>query len=76
MSDVTVDMVADAIFELVKDTTGKKNLKPLDCVKFAIEKFGDDCDKKMGKAAIRQLVDGGRCTYSYAGGSYLVLPEK
>ena len=76
MNDVTVDMVADAIFDLVKETKGKKNLKPMDCVKFAIEKFGDACDKKMGKAAIRQLVDSGRCTYSYAGGSYLTLPEE
>ena len=76
MSEVTVEAVADAIYEHVKETKGKKNLKPMDCVKFAIEKFGADAvDKKMGKAAIRLLVDGGRCIYSYAGGSYLTLPE-
>ncbi len=77
MSEVTVEMVADAIYELCKETKGKKNLKPMDCVKFAIEKFGEDnCDKKLGKAAIRQLVDGGRCIYSYAGGSYLTVAEE
>ena len=41
-----------------------------------IEQFGDDaCDKKMCKQAIRQLIDSGRCIYSYVGGSYVTLPE-
>ncbi len=76
MSEVTVDAVADAIYDLVVETKGKKNLKPMDCVKFAIEKFGEDAvDKKMGKAAIRQLIDSGKCIYSYAGGSFLTVPE-
>jgi len=29
----------------------------------------------MGKAAVRQLIDSGRCIYSYVGGSYVTLPE-
>ena len=33
------------------------------------------CDKKSCKAAIRQLIDSGRCIYSYVGGSYVTLPE-
>ncbi len=44
MAEVTVDQVADAMFELVKSTHGKKNLKPMDVTKAMIEKFGeDDC---------------------------------
>jgi len=70
-----VDDVANAMFDLVKDYHGKKNLKALDLTKAMIAKFGDDqCDKKLCKAAIRQLMDSGRCTYSYVGGSYIVLP--
>jgi hypothetical protein len=39
------------------------------------EKYGEEnCDKKLCKQAIRQLIDSGRCTYSYVGGSYIVLP--
>ena len=34
------------------------------------------CDKKMGKQAIRQLIDSGRCIYSYVGGSYVTLPPE
>ncbi len=75
MSDVTVEQVADSMLELVKSTYGKKNLKPMDVVKAMIEKYGDDkVDKKLCKEAIRQLIDSGRCIYSYVGGSYLTLP--
>ena len=71
-----VDQVADAMFDLVKATHGKKNLKPMDLIKAMIEQFGEDnCDKKTGKQAIRQLIDSGRCIYSYVGGSYVTLPE-
>jgi hypothetical protein len=71
----SVEAVADAMFELVKEYHGKRNLKALDLIKAMTKKFGEDeFDKKLGKAAIRQLVDTGRCTYSYVGGSYIVLP--
>lgn len=77
MGSPTVDQVADAMFELVTATKGKKNLKAMDLTKAMIEKFGDDSvDKKTCKLAIRQLIDGGRCVYSYFGGSYITLPEE
>ncbi len=74
MTEPSVDDVANAMFELVKSTHGKKNLKAMDLTKAMIEKFGDACDKKMCKLAIRQLIDSGRCIYSYVGGSYVTLP--
>jgi len=77
MSEATVDTIANAMFEMVKSTHGKKNLKPMDLIKAMIEEYGDDgCDKKMGKLAIRQLIDSGRCIYSYVGGSYVTLPPE
>ena len=77
MPEPTIDTIADSMFELVKSTYGKKNLKPMDLIKAMIEEFGEDaCDKKMGKQAIRQLIDSGRCIYSYVGGSYVTLPPK
>ena len=75
MSEVSVDTVAEAMYEMVKDYHGKRNLKALDLSKAMIEKYGEDAiDKKFCKKAIRQLIDSGRCTYSYVGGSYIVLP--
>lgn len=77
MGQATVDEVANAMLELVKATHGKKNLKPMDVTKAMIEKFGPEaCDKPLCKLAIRQLVDSGRCIYSYIGGSYLTLPPE
>ena len=77
MGQPTIDEIADAMFDLIKSTYGKKNLKPMDVIKAMIDEFGDDaCDKKMGKQAIRQLIDSGRCIYSYVGGSYVTLPPE
>jgi hypothetical protein len=71
----SVENVAAAMYEMVKEYHGKKNLKAMDLTKAMIGKFGEDnCDKKLCKQAIRQLIDSGRCTYSYVGGSYIVLP--
>jgi hypothetical protein len=76
MAEVTVEQIADAMFELVQSTHGKKNLKPMDVTKAMIEDFGEDnVDKRMCKKALRILIDSGRCTYKYAGGSYVTLPE-
>ncbi|RLB58992.1 MAG: hypothetical protein DRI34_03220 [Deltaproteobacteria bacterium] len=73
----SVEDVANAMYEMVKEYHGKKNLKALDLTKAMIQKFGEDqVDKKLCKQAIRQLIDSGKCTYSYVGGSYIVLPPE
>ena len=71
----TVDEIADAMFNMVKDATGKKKLKPMDLTKAMIGLFGDEVDKKLCKLAIRQLIDSGRCVYTYFGGSFVELPH-
>jgi hypothetical protein len=76
MSDVTATTVADAMVAMVKECHGKRQLKPLDLNKAMTERFGPACDKAMCKEAIRLLIDDDRCTYSYVGGSYIVLPPE
>jgi hypothetical protein len=73
----SVDEVANAMYDMVTEYHGKKNLKAMDLSKAMREKFGEDnCDKKLCKLAIRQIIESGKCTYSYVGGSYVVLnPE-
>jgi len=74
MSDVTPESVAAAMYEMVKEYEGKRKLKAMDLTKAMIEEYGEDaCDKKLCKKAIRELIDSGKCTYSYVGGSYIVL---
>ena len=74
---VSVEEVAEAMYTMVKDAMGQKKLKPMDLQKAMIAHFGDDrCDKKLCKAAIKELVNSGRCVYTYFGGSFIEIPHK
>jgi hypothetical protein len=74
---VSTTEVADAMYDLVKEYQGKKKFKAGDLTKAMIQKFGEtECDKKLCKAAIRILMDSGRCVYTYFGGSYIEIPRK
>jgi hypothetical protein len=76
MAAPTAEAIADAMYAVLKDYAGKKNLKAMDLTKSMHERFGDECDKQLCKDAIRLLMDSGKTTYSYVGGSYVVLnPE-
>ena len=72
----TVDEVADAMYKLVKEATGLRQLKAMDLIKAMRELYGDEADKKLCKEAIKSLINSGRCVYTYFGGSYIELPHK
>jgi len=74
--EVSVSEVAEKMFEQVKSAAGKKKLKPGDLTKMMLEIYGDRVDKKLCKKAIRELIESGRCVYTYFGGSYVELPHK
>jgi len=74
---VTPEEVADSMYELVKEYAGKKKFKASDLTKAMIEKYGEaEVDKKLCKAAIRTLMDSGRCVYTYFGGSFIEVPPE
>ena len=73
---LTPDQVADAMYEMVKEYAGRKKFKASDLTKAMMEKFGEECDKKMTKLAIRSLMDSERCVYTYFGGSFIEIPHK
>ena len=74
---VAKEEIADAIYELVKEYQGKKKFKAGDLIKAMIQKYGEaEVDKKLCKAAIRILMDSGRCVYTYFGGSFIELPPE
>lgn len=74
---VAVEEVADAMYEMVKEYQGRKKFKASDLTKAMIQKFGEaECDKKLCKAAIRSLMDSGRCVYTYFGGSFIEMPPE
>lgn len=73
---LSVGEVADAMYQLVKEATGMRKLKPMDLTKSIIETYGDKVDKQLCKSAIKELIESGRCVYTYFGGSYIELPHR
>ena len=72
----TVQEIAEAMFKMVKEAQGVKKLKATDLNKAMVQLYGDDVDKQMCKDAIKELMNSGRCVYTYFGGSYIELPHK
>ena len=74
---VTPEEIAEAMYEMVEEYQGKKQLKAGDLIKAMIQRFAEDeVDKKQCKLAIRKLMDSGRCVYTYFGGSFIELPPE
>jgi hypothetical protein len=72
----TADEVADAMYKLVEEAQGLKKLKPMDLTKAMIQLYGDEVDKKLCKLAIKELMNSGRCVYTYFGGSFVEIPHR
>ena len=72
----TADEIADAMFKLVEEAQGLKKLKAMDLTKSMIQLYGDEVDKKLCKLAIKELINSGRCVYTYFGGSYIEIPHR
>jgi hypothetical protein len=62
------------IFSMVEKAQGKKQLKAMDIQK-AVLKEHPDQPKNDIKFAIKDLIDGGRCVYTYFGGSFIEIPH-
>ncbi len=67
--------LVEFIYEMVAKAQGKRNLKAMDIQK-AVLKEHPDQDKNMVKFGIKDLIDGGRCVYTYFGGSYIEIPHE
>jgi hypothetical protein len=67
--------LVEYIYDMVAKAQGKKNLKAMDVQK-AVLKEHPDQDKNMIKFAIKDLIDSGRCVYTYFGGSYIEIPHE
>lgn len=74
MAEVTVEQLADDMYELVASVAGQKKLKAGDLTKAMKEKYGE-VSRADTKAAIKSLIDSGRCVYGYFGGSSIELPR-
>ena len=66
--------LVEFVYDMVLKAQGKKQLKAMDLQK-AVLKAHPDQDKTMVKFAIKELIDGGRCVYTYFGGSFIECPR-
>ncbi|OGP74441.1 MAG: hypothetical protein A2Y80_01595 [Deltaproteobacteria bacterium RBG_13_58_19] len=67
--------LVEYLYQLVFKAQGKKQLKAMDLQK-AVLKEHPDQPKNDIKFAIKDLIDGGRCVYTYFGGSYIEIPHE
>ncbi len=73
---VKVEEVSGAMFRLIKDSMGQKKWKATDLTKAVLELYGERCDKTLAKSAIRDLIESGKCVYTYFGGSFIEIPHR
>ncbi|MEJ5328714.1 MAG: hypothetical protein WHT07_00990 [Desulfobaccales bacterium] len=66
--------LVEYIYKMVEAAAGKKQLKAKDIEK-AVLKEHPDQNKNDIKFAIKELIDGGRCVYTYFGGSFIEIPR-
>jgi hypothetical protein len=71
---MTVQELADAMYATLAETAGMKKLSANDLTKLMVERHGAaGCTRDTCKQAVRQLIDSGRCTYTYFGGTYVEI---
>jgi len=74
---VTIDELANAIYQMVKESVGSRRLRPTELTKAMIERFGADrCSRDTCKEALRKLIDSGQCVYTFYSGSFVELPSQ
>jgi len=69
-----MEEIKEYIFKKVESYAGKKQVKAPVLPKEVVEHF--NCDKKEVKAALKELMDEGKLTYGYFGGSTIEIPHK
>ncbi len=67
--------LVEFIFKMVEKAQGKKQLKAMDIQKAVLKEYPDQ-PKNDVKFAIKDLIDGGRCVYTYFGGSFIEIPHE
>jgi hypothetical protein len=71
---MSTEQLADAMYKMIKDAAGMKKFKAGDLTKAMREMYG--AEKKDCKAAIKELINSGRCVYTYFGGSFIEIPHQ
>lgn len=73
---VSIDELANSMYEMIKEYTGKRKLRAVDLTNEMLSMYGNRTSKEDCRKAIKQLIDSGKCTYEWSGGvSYVVISK-
>lgn len=70
----SIEEIKEAMYEMVCQSTGKRKLRPRELIVAVSKKYAGQVTKDQCKEALRQLIDEGRCIYTYYMGNYVELP--
>jgi hypothetical protein len=77
MPEISVENIADEMYQFLAEASGKRNVSVNDLVKAMQAKLGTDCSRDDCKKAVRTLIDSGRCVYCFLGGvNYIQVPKE
>ena len=77
MAEISIENIANEMYEILAEAQGKRNLNANDLVKLMQAKFGPACSRDECKKAIRQLIDSEKCVYCFLGGvNYIQVAPK
>ena len=77
MAEISVENIANEMYQILAEAAGKRNLNANDLIKLMVAKFGPTCTKDECKKAIRQLIESGKCVYCFLGGvNYIQVAPK
>ena len=72
---IDLNVVADEMFNMVKEAKGVKKYRPGEVLKAIQKKYQDQgISKKDCKEAMRVLIDSERLVYTFHSGSFVELP--
>ncbi len=78
MAGITVEQIAEEMYQMLVEAAGKRNVGANDLTKAAQAKLGQAaCSRDDCKKAIRLLTESGRAVYCFLGGvTYIQVPPK
>ena len=77
MAALSVEAIAESMYEFLEEAAGKRNVSPNDLTKAMVAELGAACTREDCKKAIRLLIESQRCVYCFLGGvNYIQVARK
>jgi len=76
MGDISLECIADEMYQMVLETRKAKILTPSDLVNTMVVRHrGSGITRRDCRKALRILIESGRCVYGYFVDTYVTVPQ-